>query len=89
MEKETDEQIMDRLRIPYSEGEEVYKCPRCNQELCSECNPSQEVDFDTDEDNESLNPHFRNEHVNYNGDNVCPWCYVQLKRKRADNKSKN
>jgi hypothetical protein len=65
---------------PYNNSE-MYQCQRCKDEAESEgwycdcCNPSQEVEFDIEEQ-EDLDEMQRV--TNWKGQDVCPWCYNQL-----------
>ena len=56
---------------------EAYQCIRCKDDTdtdgwyCDNCNPPQKVNFDIIEDG-----------INWNGKEVCPYCYNQLLKKK-------
>ncbi len=66
-------------KIKEYEQSEIYRCGRCNQDYCSECNEAREVDFEVKDEPETNNlPEFAKEKIEWKGEKVCPWCYNQL-----------
>lgn len=63
---------MEKVKEPYYD--EPNECPRCNQNLCSNCIDFKEVDFEVLDTPESVDA----SEQQWKGERVCPWCYNQL-----------
>ena len=61
-----------------------WYCRRCNQEYCGECIERIEVEFDVEDD--SSDGQWKDNQ--WNGEDVCPWCYNQLIDKAFPNTEK-
>jgi len=54
--------------------EETRECRRCNQSHCKDCVDYHTVDFDILDSPEGYNQ----KDIQWEGIDVCPWCYNQL-----------
>lgn len=67
--------------------DEVWNCPRCNQDYCGDCVDIYEVGFDIIDKSDGINT----QDEQWKDRGVCPWCYNQLidkKSKEVKNENK-
>lgn len=62
---------MEYVKIP--NNQETIQCPRCNQSYCPNCINFETVEFEVMDSSEQIS-----NKIQWNGVEVCPWCYNQL-----------
>ena len=71
-------------KVDENERGEVYQCARCLQNYCTECHPTEEVDFEIADKTDEIPERARL--VEWKGLIVCPFCYNQLVDKKEGKK---
>ncbi len=74
--------MVDEIKkVEISKSEESHSnnyCSRCSEYYCSECVTFYVVEFEIEENMYSDIPNLKPYFKNFEGDDVCCWCYNQL-----------